>query len=132
MRRFFASALVNTLIACVAAADANEAGATLKQVITLGVPGLQYPSEFLGFQTEMPEPIGRESSITPTGLRQYYMVGNEWRARYVTDVPLLTSEYTMSQNQLQSAFRGANIQSLEASMMGLYPGSQLNDLNLFQ
>lgn len=127
-------ALTSALVVASAVANLSnqEAGATLKQVITLGVPGLQYPSEFLGFQTEMPEPVGRENSITPTGLRQYYMIGNEWRARYVNDVPLLTEEYTMSQNQLQSAWRGANIQSLQASMMGLYPGSQLNDLNLYQ
>lgn len=127
-------ALTSALVVASAVANLSnqEAGATLKQVITLGVPGLQYPSEFLGFQTEMPEPVGRENSITPTGLRQYYMIGNEWRARYVTDLPLLTEEYTMSQNQLQSAWRGANIQSLQASMMGLYPGSQLNDLNLYQ
>ena len=127
-------ALTSALVVASAVANLSnqEAGATLKQVITLGVPGLQYPSEFLGFQTEMPEPVGRENSITPTGLRQYYMIGNEWRARYVNDVPLLTEEYTMSQNQLQSAWRGANIQSLQASMLGLYPGSQLNDLNLYQ
>ena len=127
-------ALTSALVVASAVANLSnqEAGATLKQVITLGVPGLQYPSEFLGFQTEMPEPVGRENSITPTGLRQYYMIGNEWRARFVTDLTLLTEEYTMSQNQLQSAWRGANIQSLQASMMGLYPGSQLNDLNLYQ
>lgn len=70
--------------------------------------------------------------MTPTGIRQHYFIGNEYRERYVYEAELMAELYNIQLNDLQTAFQGSSITSLEAQMMGLYPQSNLNLLNSWQ
>lgn len=44
----------------------------------------------------------------------------------------MSDDYNILVNELQSVFKAANIQSMEAMMMGLYPGNDVNVLNEWQ
>jgi hypothetical protein len=54
------------------------------------------------------------------------------RARYYQDAGLLHDDYLDTTVQIQTPFRASNIQSMQAQMMGLFPGSQMNDLNAWE
>jgi hypothetical protein len=87
---------------------------------------------FLGYTENEANLAGRESTLTPLGQRQQYLVGNELRMRYVYDDMLLRETYNLPETRLQSAFDSACISSLQSQMMGMYPGSDLNNLNVWQ
>lgn len=106
-------------------------GVKLGQVFNLGMPGLKYPSKFLNFSSTV-EREGLEDQLTPVGLRQHYFIGNEYRERYIVEGELFNADYLVAACDLQSPFQGSSIESLQAQMMGLYPGSDMNDLNEWQ
>jgi hypothetical protein len=54
------------------------------------------------------------------------------RARYVEDAGLLHPDYLDTTVQIQTPFRASNIQSMQAQMMGLFPASQMNNLNAWE
>ena len=124
----FTATLVNAARSRSRAADEN--GVVLGQVFTLGMPGLKYPPQFLGFSDN--EPIGLENQITPVGLRQHYFIGNEQRVRYVEEAGLLNTDFNLLSVDLKTPFSPSNIQSMEAQMMGMYPGSTMNNLNAWE
>jgi len=71
-----------------------------------------YPEEFLGYSVDEQELHGREGWCAPIGLRQNYLIGNEYRARYIDEAGLLLNEYNILGNDLQAVFKASNIQSL--------------------
>jgi len=60
------------------------------------------------------------------------MIGNELRVRYVEEAGLLHTDYLYSTCFIQTPYKASNIQSMEAQMMGLYPGSTMNNLTLWE
>ena len=68
-----------------------------------------YPPEFLGYSADEAALAGREGWCTPIGLRQNYMVGNEYRARYVTEAGLMSPDYNILVNDLRSVFKASNV-----------------------
>lgn len=66
----------------------------LGQVFNMGMPGLRYPSKFLGYSTFSENPQ-LQNELTPTGIRQHYFIGNEYRERYVYEAELLADLYNI-------------------------------------
>jgi hypothetical protein len=70
--------------------------------------------------------------LTPLGQRQQFLIGSEFRARYVDEALFMNPLYTVNQNYLQTVYTSFSVQSMQAMMMGLYPSSDLNTLNEWQ
>ena len=67
------------------------------------------------------------SSLTPLGIRQQYMVGNELRYRYVEEATgFLDTIYNIQQPFMQTSWNDTTILSAQAMMLGLYPPTQNN------
>ncbi len=71
--------------------------------------------------------------MTPLGQRQQYIVGGEYRLRYVEEAGFLNYSYDITQLWIQTTFDSKNILSAQAQLHGLYPPStNINFLNDWQ
>lgn len=129
-RLAFCSVLLAT--AALAEDDVSRAGRQLNFVVALHAPALSSPSTNLNLAADEAQQAKYANRITPVGQRQQFLIGSELRKRYVEEAQLLNEEYIISQMHLQAPFVAKNILSLQAQMMGLYPATNVNDLNEWQ
>ena len=94
-----------SLIASSVLAQASD----LASVIVLSTPGLTYPTEFLGYSAN--EPTDRANWLSPLGQRQQYLIGTEFRNRYILDSPLMSEDYYYYSSYIQTPQVYAHIQS---------------------
>ena len=67
------------------------------------------------------------SYVTPLGIRQQYMIGNELRYRYVQEVSgFMDDKYNITQPFIQSSWNDTAILSAQAMMLGIYPPGENN------
>ncbi|CAG9335370.1 unnamed protein product [Blepharisma stoltei] len=59
--------------------------------------------------------------LTPTGMRQHYLIGHEFRRRYTQVTPLLSEIYNSSEIYVQATSSDRTIMSAWSQMLGLYP-----------
>lgn len=59
--------------------------------------------------------------LTPTGMRQHYLIGQEFRRRYIEDISLLNDIYNSNELYVQSTSSDRTIMSAWSQMLGLYP-----------
>ena len=129
-RLAFCSVLLAT--AALAEDDVSRAGRQLNFVVALHAPALSSPSTNLNLAADEAQQAKYANRITPVGQRQQFLIGSELRKRYVEEAQLLNEEYIISQMHLQAPFVAKNILSLQAQRMGLYPATNVNDLNEWQ
>jgi len=61
--------------------------------------------------------------LTPLGVRQQYLIGDELRYRYVEEQKnqFLDEKYNISQIYIQSMWADHTVLSAQAMLLGLYP-----------
>ena len=66
--------------------------------------------------------------MTPLGIRQQYMIGNELRYRYVEEMQgsFLKELYDITQPFIQTSWNDTAILSAQAMMLGIYPPGKNN------
>ena len=72
------------------------------------------------------------SQLTPLGMREQFQLGQQLRARYVQEIPLLTETYRYDSIFVLANTIDRTIQSAESLLYGLYPlgtGAKLSDGN---
>jgi hypothetical protein len=75
--KFIASAMV------LSEADAqSRAGKNVNYVYQVSAQGSAFPSELLKLAKNEAEEATQMNAVTPLGIRQQYMIGNELRYRY--------------------------------------------------
>eukprot|EP00347_Sterkiella_histriomuscorum_P005742 403355445 len=68
-------------------------------------------------------PMG-EGMLTEVGQRQHYLIGTEYRRRYIEQQKLLDEKYNSQQVLVYSTFRERCYESAQAQLLGLYPPNQ--------
>ena len=81
--------------------------------------GARAPSTFMEWDTDR-WPDG-ESTLTPEGMRQHYLIGTFLRQRYITDNPLLPQTYNSTLLYAVSSTAQRTQDSLQSQLLGLYP-----------
>eukprot|EP00357_Protocruzia_adherens_P033549 CAMPEP_0115010638 /NCGR_PEP_ID=MMETSP0216-20121206/23443_1 /TAXON_ID=223996 /ORGANISM="Protocruzia adherens, Strain Boccale" /LENGTH=339 /DNA_ID=CAMNT_0002378907 /DNA_START=990 /DNA_END=2009 /DNA_ORIENTATION=+ len=61
------------------------------------------------------------AELSPTGMRQHYLLGKELRRRYVDKEGLLSASYVPTELYVRSSDYNRTIQSAQSQLMGLYP-----------
>lgn len=117
---------VLALVATVSGQDYPEvsrAGKNLLLLTEVTSPGLSTPAVLYNkVKNATDEPKYREY-LTPLGKRQQYIVGGEYRLRYVEEASFLNYSYDITQLWIQTTFDSKNILSSQAQLHGLYPPS---------
>lgn len=124
------------LAATVSAEDYPEVSRAGKQIIQLTevtTPGFATPAVLLNKVKNASDEPKYKDYLTSLGKRQQYIVGGEYRLRYVEEAPLLNYSYDITQLWIQTTFDSKNILSSQAQLHGLYPPStNINFLNEWQ
>jgi len=67
------------------------------------------------------------NAVTPLGIRQQYMIGNELRYRYYEESPALLAElYDITQIFIQTSWNDTSILSAQSMLLGMYPPGKNN------
>jgi len=99
----------------------------------VSTPGFTTPKVFYGKTLNSSDEPKYKEQLTPLGQRQQYIVGGEYRLRYVEEAALLNYSYDITQTWIQTTFDSKNILSSQAQLHGLYPPStNINFLNEWQ
>jgi hypothetical protein len=81
------------MAATATATDPNSrVGKNVQFVYQISAQGSAYPTENLNLAKNSEEEATKLNDVTPLGIRQQYMIGNELRYRYVEESPLLLDE----------------------------------------
>jgi len=100
-------------------------------IIVVGSPGVSYPSVDFGLTIDEEIPF-EAKALSPLGQRQQFLIGSEFRTRYVDESKTLLADYYVPTTYMQTSFHESSILSMQAQMMGLYPSSTVNDLTAWQ
>ena len=65
--------------------DPSRATTNVKWVYQISAQGSHTPKEFLGMAKSKDDEDKQKDYVTPLGIRQQYMIGDELRFRYVDD-----------------------------------------------
>ena len=76
----------------------------------------------LSFYEDIKWPEG-PGQLTPTGMRQQYLLGEDMRRSYIEDVSLLSSAYKSEEVYVRSTNVNRTIMSAYSQLMGLFPES---------
>jgi hypothetical protein len=114
--------------------EVSRLGKNILVLNEVSTPGFTTPSVlFNKVKNATDEPKYKEN-LTPLGKRQQYIVGGEYRLRYVEEASsFLNYSYDITQLWIQTTFDSKNILSAQAQLHGLYPPStNINFLNEWQ
>jgi len=102
------------LAATVSAEDYPEVSRVGKQIIQLTevtTPGFSTPAVLFNKVKNATDEPKYKDYLTSLGKRQQYIVGGEYRLRYVEEAPLLNYSYDITQLWIQTTFDSKNILS---------------------
>ena len=108
--------------------DVSRNGKDVKFVFQISAQGSHTPSMSLGLAKNADEEPKQMNYVTPLGIRQQYMIGNELRLRYVEEQAgnFLKEKYDITQPFIQSSWNDTAILSAQAMMLGIYPPGENN------
>ena len=107
--KLFASAMA---LSSTEAADVSRKGKGVHYVYQISAQGSSTPSENLKLAQNVTEEATQLNSVSPLGIRQQYMIGNELRYRYVEESPDLLAElYDITQIFIQTSWNDTSILS---------------------
>ena len=120
--------------AAVLAADAyatnyevSRNGKNVKYVFQISAQGSHTPAQSLSLAKNPDEEPKQLNYVTPLGIRQQYMIGNELRYRYIEETKdFLDDLYNITQPFLQTSWNDTSILSAQAMMLGIYPPKKNN------
>ena len=69
-----------------------------------------------------------EGQLTPSGMRQRYLLGRYSRQRYTETFPLIPEEFDPAQVYIQATNKNRTVQSGYSELLGLYPPSDKSPL----
>lgn len=128
--------LSSALLASAAASDAYQTnydvsrnGKTVKYVYQISAQGSHTPSmnQNINMTKNADDEPKQYNYVTPLGIRQQYMIGNELRYRYVEEQSGFMDElYNITQPFIQTSWNDTTILSAQAMMLGIYPPTKNN------
>lgn len=101
--------------------EVSRLGRTLLLLHEVSTPGFATPAVLFGKTKNATDEPKFKDNLTPLGQRQQYIVGGEYRLRYVEEAALLNFSYDITQTWIQTTFDSKNILSAQAQLHGLYP-----------
>lgn len=110
-----------------ASADPSRAGKTVKYVYQISAQGSHTPSKLLNLTKSKEDEPKSADYVTPLGIRQQYMIGDELRYRYVEEqqtqagYTFMDKLYNITQIYIQTSWNDTAILSAQAMLLGLYP-----------
>ena len=111
-----------------ASADVSRAGKNVKYVYQISAQGSHTPSKLLNLTATKDDEPKFADYVTPLGIRQLYMIGDELRYRYVEEQLTAAGAYTfmeklynITQIYIQTSWNDTAILSAQAMLLGLYP-----------
>jgi acid phosphatase len=117
---------VLSLAATISAQDYPEvsrAGKNLLLLTEVTTPGFATPKVLYNKVKNATDEPKYKDYLTALGKRQQYIVGGEYRLRYVEEASFLNYSYDITQLWIQTTFDSKNILSAQAQLHGLYPPS---------
>jgi hypothetical protein len=108
--------------------DVSRNGKNVKFVFQVSAQGSHTPGTSLGWAKDASEEPKQFNYVTPLGIRQQYMIGNELRYRYVEEMKggFLAELYDITQPFIQTSWNDTAILSAQAMMLGIYPPGKNN------
>ncbi|CAD8200173.1 unnamed protein product [Paramecium pentaurelia] len=67
------------------------------------------------------QPRGDEAVLTPTGMRQQYVLGKWLRQRYIIDNQFLSSKFNENEIYIESSDENRTLTSAYCNLLGMYP-----------
>jgi hypothetical protein len=127
MRSILYTAAVFTLVATVSCQEdypeVSRLGRNVLLLQEVSTPGFATPKVLFGKTKNATDEPKFKDNLTPLGQRQQYIVGGEYRLRYVEEAAMLNFSYDITQTWIQTTFDSKNILSSQAQLHGLYPPS---------
>lgn len=113
--------------------EVSRLGKNILYLTEVSTPGFSTPKVLFGKTKNATEEPKYKDNMTPLGQRQQYIVGGEYRLRYVEEAAFLNYSYDITQLWIQATFDSKNILSAQAQLHGLFPPStNINFLNEWQ
>lgn len=107
--------------------NVSRNGVDVKYVFQISAQGSTTPSKNLGWAKDPAEEPKILGYVTPLGIRQQYMIGNELRLRYIEEqTDFMADLYDITQPFLQTSWSDRTILSAQAMMLGMYPPKKNN------
>jgi hypothetical protein len=98
--------------------------------LEVSAPGASTPATLFGKTKNSTDEPKYKDYLTSLGARQQYLVGSEYRLRYVEEALFLNYSYDINDIWIQTTFDSKNILSAQAQLHGLYPPfTNINFLN---
>ena len=92
--------------------NVDRSGQNINYVFQISAQGSHTPSSSLGWAKDSTEEPTQFNYVTPLGIRQQYMIGNELRLRYVEEANGFLDElYNITQPFLQTSWNDTSILS---------------------
>ncbi|CAD8084805.1 unnamed protein product [Paramecium sonneborni] len=76
---------------------------------------------YCNFKCDLNVPKGDAALLTPTGMRQQYVLGKWLRQRYIIDFPLLSPTFNENEIYIESSDVNRTLQSAYCNLQGMYP-----------
>jgi hypothetical protein len=126
------------VLALIASANADEnyntnyevsrSGKNVKYIYQISAQGSHTPHEHLKLTQNPDDEPEYLDYVTPLGIRQQYMIGDELRLRYVEEqgFKFLDELYNITQIFIQTSWNDTAILSAQAMLLGLYPPGKNN------
>jgi hypothetical protein len=103
--------------------EVSRLGKNILYLSEVSTPGFSTPKVLYGKTKNATDEPKVKEWLTPLGQRQQYIVGGEYRLRYVEESALLNYSYDITQSWFQTTFDAKNILSAQAQLHGIYPPS---------
>jgi hypothetical protein len=91
--------------------EVSRLGKNIKYLTEVSTPGAATPKVLFGKTKNATEEPRYKDYMTPLGQRQQYIVGGEYRLRYVEEAGFLNYSYDITQTWIQATFDSKNILS---------------------
>jgi hypothetical protein len=102
----------------------------VKFVYQISAQGSHTPTKILGLAKNKDDEPKYANYVTPLGIRQQYMIGNELRYRYIEEQAsqggFMDDLYNITQVYIQTSWNDTSILSAQAMLLGLYPPKKNN------
>jgi len=108
--------------------DVSRSSKDVKYVYQISAQGSHTPSKLLNLAKNKEDEPKFADYVTPLGIRQQYMIGDELRYRYVEEqqgnggkATFMDTLYNITQIYIQTSWNDTAILSAQAMLLGLYP-----------
>ena len=83
--------------------------------------GARSPGHIFNFTKDPEDNFKRPMELSTIGMRQHYLIGREFRHRYIDQAKLISGQYNSSEIRLKSTDYERTLDSALSQMSGIYP-----------